>query len=46
MPKVFVCHAEADRHSESHTLSVDFPLAFDLHLGHGDTVGRCPDQKQ
>ena len=46
MPKVFVCHAEADRHSESHTLSVDFPVAFDMHLGHGDTVGRCPDQRQ
>jgi len=46
MPKAFVCHAEADQHSESHSLSVAFPQAFDQHLSHGDTVGRCPEQKQ
>jgi uncharacterized membrane protein len=46
MPKVFVCHAEADEHGESETLNVAFPQSFDQHLAHGDTVGRCPDRKQ
>jgi hypothetical protein len=46
MPKVFVCHAEADERSESETISVKFPDAFDKHLAHGDTIGGCPEKKK
>ena len=39
LKKAFVCHAEAGE--KPHTISVAFPGAFDEHLEHGDTPGRC-----
>ena len=41
MPKVFVCHLENGERGQGHTVSVDFPRAFDAHLMHGDTDGPC-----
>jgi len=38
----FVCHAESPS-TVPETISVSFPVSFDQHLGHGDTVGRCPE---
>jgi hypothetical protein len=40
MKKVFVCHATPGQ--KPHTISVEFPEAFDKHLAEGDTAGRCP----
>ncbi len=46
MPKAFVCHLDREERGEGHTLSVPFPISFDDHLTHGDTVGPCPNHRK
>jgi hypothetical protein len=46
IPKAFVCHLEKEERGEGHTISAAFPMSFDEHLKHGDSVGPCPNHKE
>ena len=41
--QAYVCHGKG---GGAQTQRVTFPDGFELHLGHGDSVGLCPGQVQ
>lgn len=43
IPKAIVCHVSPDNpNGKRKNLDVTFPSGLDTHLGHGDTLGLCP----
>ncbi|MFI5182974.1 MAG: hypothetical protein ACHQNV_01140, partial [Vicinamibacteria bacterium] len=46
IPRAFVCHSHGGSKDNGHTISVPFPLVFEEHLAHGDTVGACQDHEE